>query len=54
LKGRIYLELEEMFQKRLPARQFKNYQCDLDHTARAKTDEEEDNKGSAVYVEAVN
>ncbi len=29
MKGRSYLELEEMFQKRIPARQFKNYKCDV-------------------------
>lgn len=44
MKGRSYLELEEMFQKRLPARQFKHYQCDLDHAAEGKT----------VYLEALN
>jgi SP family general alpha glucoside:H+ symporter-like MFS transporter len=29
MKGRSYLELEEMFQKRLPARKFRSYQCDV-------------------------
>ncbi|KAJ4204142.1 hypothetical protein NW759_014979 [Fusarium solani] len=29
MKGRSYLELEEMFQKNVPARQFKNYKCDV-------------------------
>lgn len=29
MKGRTYLELEEMFPKELPARQLKNYKCDI-------------------------
>jgi SP family general alpha glucoside:H+ symporter-like MFS transporter len=29
MKGRSYLELEEMFQKRIPARQFESYNCDV-------------------------
>lgn len=29
MKGRSYLELEEMFQKRIPARKFKSYTCDV-------------------------
>ncbi len=29
MKGRSYLELEEMFQKGVPARQFRNYKCDI-------------------------
>ncbi|KAK7424345.1 hypothetical protein QQX98_000613 [Neonectria punicea] len=30
MKGRSYLELEEMFQKKVPARQFKNYRVDVE------------------------
>lgn len=29
MKGRSYLELEDMFQKRLPARAFKSYHCEV-------------------------
>lgn len=29
MKGRSYLELEEMFQSKLPARKFKAYECDV-------------------------
>lgn len=29
MKGRSYLELEEMFQNKVPARQFKNYVCNI-------------------------
>ena len=29
MKGRTYLELEDMFQKKVPARQFKSYKCDI-------------------------
>ena len=27
MKGRTYLELQEMFQNRVPARKFKGYRC---------------------------
>lgn len=27
MKGRTYLELQEMFQNRVPARKFRTYQC---------------------------
>ncbi|KAH7160656.1 maltose permease [Dactylonectria macrodidyma] len=30
MKGRSYLELEEMFQKKVPARQFKNYRVEVE------------------------
>lgn len=30
MKGRSYLELEEMFQKKIPTRDFKNYSCVVD------------------------
>ncbi len=30
MKGRNYLELEEMFQNKVPARQFRNYVCNVD------------------------
>lgn len=29
MKGRSYLELEEMFQNKVPARKFKSYQCEV-------------------------
>lgn len=29
MKGRSYLELDEMFQKKLPARKFNSYKCDI-------------------------
>ncbi|KAF7540107.1 hypothetical protein G7Z17_g12273 [Cylindrodendrum hubeiense] len=31
MKGRSYLELEEMFQKKVPARQFKNYRVEVEY-----------------------
>jgi hypothetical protein len=40
MKGRSYLELEEMFQKRIPARQFKNYISDA-HVDSLHIDEKE-------------
>lgn len=30
MKGRSYLELEDMFQKGLPARKFKDYKCEVE------------------------
>lgn len=30
MKGRSYLELEDMFQKKIPARAFKNYRCEIE------------------------
>ncbi|KAL0932293.1 maltose permease [Colletotrichum truncatum] len=30
MKGRSYLELEDMFQKKIPAREFENYRCEVE------------------------
>ncbi|KAH7146608.1 maltose permease [Dactylonectria estremocensis] len=47
MKGRSYLELEEMFQKNVPARQFKNYKCD----ARIDSTEKGEKAVSVVHDE---
>ncbi|KAH7272934.1 general substrate transporter [Fusarium solani] len=44
MKGRNYAEIQELFDKKVPARQFKDYQCNLGDAVVAKRIELEDRK----------
>lgn len=50
MKGRNYVELEEMFQNNVPARQFKNYVC---HEAHELAEATKEVKGGAVETREV-
>ncbi|UPK89264.1 hypothetical protein LCI18_000199 [Fusarium solani-melongenae] len=48
MKGRNYAEIQELFDKKVPARQFKDYQCNLGDAVVAKRIELEDRKPAEV------
>lgn len=48
MKGRNYAEIQEMFDKRIPARQFKGYVCSVQDEVVAKKIELEEVKPTQV------
>lgn len=45
MKGRNYAELQEMFQNKVAARKFKDYQCQIDEAVAQKRYELEERQG---------